>query len=57
MAFALWQLSKNRGVQKMLRADVMDMQGRIRARGGSDFTVGDFDSMPYLLAFKKVARN
>ena len=31
--------------------------GRIRAEGGSDFTVGDFDSMPYLLAFKKVARN
>ena len=32
----------------------MDMLGQIRARGGSDFTVDDFDSMPYLLAFEKV---
>ena len=27
---------------------------RIRARGDNDFTVDDFDSMPYLLAVGKV---
>ena len=32
----------------------METLGRIRARGGSDFTVNDFDSMPYLLAVGKV---
>ena len=32
----------------------METLGRIRARGDSDFTVGDIDSMPYLLAVGKV---
>jgi hypothetical protein len=32
----------------------MERLGRIRARGESDFTVSDFDSMPYLLAVGKV---
>jgi hypothetical protein len=30
--------------------------GKIRARGGSDFAVDDFDSMPYLLAVGKVCQ-
>ena len=29
---------------------------RIRARGDGDFTVNDFDSMPYLIAVGKVCR-
>ena len=32
----------------------METLGRIRARGDNDFTVNDFDSMPYLLAVGKV---
>jgi len=32
----------------------METLGKIRARGDSDFTVDDFDSMPYLLAVGKV---
>lgn len=32
----------------------METLGRIRARGDDDFTVDDFDSMPYLLAVGKV---
>ena len=32
----------------------METLGKIRARGDSDFTVSDFDTMPYLLAFGKV---
>jgi len=31
----------------------METLGQIRTRGGSDFTVNDFDSMPYLLAVGK----
>lgn len=32
----------------------METLGKIRDRGDTDFTVNDFDSMPYLLAFGKV---
>ena len=32
----------------------METLGRIKTRGDSDFTVNDFDSMPYLLAVGKV---
>jgi len=32
----------------------METLGKIRARGDSDFTVDDFDSMPYLVAVVKV---
>ena len=34
----------------------MDTLGRIRTRGDSDFTVDDFNSMPYLLAVTKVCQ-
>ena len=50
----LWELAKNRLVQERLRTEIMDTLGRIRTRGDSDFTVDDFDSMPYLLAVEKV---
>ena len=32
----------------------METLGRIRTRGDNDFTMNDFDSMPYLLAVGKV---
>jgi hypothetical protein len=32
----------------------MDTLGGIKTRGDDDFTVNDFDSMPYLLAVGKV---
>ena len=32
----------------------METLEKIRARGDSDFSVNDFDSMPYLLAVGKV---
>ena len=32
----------------------MEMLGKIKARGDNDFSVNDFDSMSYLLAFVKV---
>ena len=54
LTFALWELANNRHIQERLRAEIMETLGRIRARGDSDFTVNDFDSMPYLLAVGKV---
>jgi hypothetical protein len=54
LTFALWELAKCRNVQKRLRAEIMETLGRINTRGDKDFTVNDFDSMPYLLAFGKV---
>jgi len=53
LTFALWELAKNRHVQERLRAEIGEMLGKIRARGDSDFTPNDFDSMPHLLAFGK----
>ena len=34
----------------------METLERIRARGDNDFTVNDFDSMPYLIAVGKVCQ-
>jgi len=55
LTFVLWELSKNRRVQENLRTEIMEKLGEIRARGDSDFSVNDFDSMPYLLAVGKEA--
>jgi hypothetical protein len=54
LAFALWELSKNRDVQERLRVEVTEMLEKIRARGDSDFSANDFDSMQYLVAVLKV---
>ena len=34
----------------------METLDRVRSRGDSDFTVNDFDSMPYLIAVGKVCQ-
>ncbi|KAF9645980.1 cytochrome P450 [Thelephora ganbajun] len=53
LTFALWELAKKRHIQERLRAEIAETLTKIRARGDSDFTVDDFDSMPYLLAVGK----
>ncbi|KAF9778997.1 cytochrome P450 [Thelephora terrestris] len=53
LIFALWEFANKRHVQERLRTEIMETLGRIRARGESDFTVSDFDSMPYLVAVGK----
>ena len=52
--FALWELAKRRHVQERLRTEIVETLEKIKARGDKDFSVNDFDSMPYLLAFGKV---
>jgi len=53
LTFALWELASKRHVQERLRAEIMETLERVRTRGDSDFTVNDFDSMPYLIAVGK----
>lgn len=53
LTLALWELAKNRDVQERLRAEILETLGKLRARSDNDFTVNDFDSMPYLLAVVK----
>lgn len=52
----VWELANNRHAQESLRAEIMETLERIKARGDNDFTVNDFDSMPYLLAVGKVCQ-
>jgi len=54
LAFGLWELAKKRHIQAKLRAEITGTLEKIRARGDSDFSVNDFDSMPYLVAVGKV---
>ena len=54
MTFALWELAKHRDVQEKLRAEINETLAKIKARGDTDFTADDFESMPYLVAFTKV---
>lgn len=53
LTFALWELAKNRHVQERLRAEIFETLANIRVGGGNEFTVDDFDSMPYLLVVVK----
>jgi len=55
LVFALWELAKNPHTQERLRAEITEALEKIRARGGSDFGVNDFDSMSYLVAVVKEA--
>jgi len=54
LTFAFWEFAKNPRVQERLRAEIVETLERIRARGDSDFSVKDLDSMPYLVAVGKV---
>jgi len=54
MSYCLWEIAKKRNIQQRLRAEITETLERIRARGDNDFSVNDFDSMPYLVAVGKV---
>jgi len=54
LTFGLWELARNPRIQERLRAEIMETLKKIKARGDSDFSVNDFDSMPYLIAVGKV---
>ncbi len=53
LSWALLELSRQPVIQTRLRAEVRDMERTIRERGDADFTVADFEAMPYLQAVLK----
>ncbi|KAH9889279.1 cytochrome P450 [Cubamyces lactineus] len=53
LSWALMELAKQPQIQSRLRAEVHAMERTIRERGDADFTVADFESMPYLQAVLK----
>ncbi|KIJ66116.1 hypothetical protein HYDPIDRAFT_110276 [Hydnomerulius pinastri MD-312] len=57
VSFALLELARHPKVQSRLRAEIREMEAAIHARGDSQFTVADFDAMPYTVAvIKEVLR-
>ncbi|KAI0701013.1 cytochrome P450 [Cerioporus squamosus] len=53
LSWALLELAKQPHIQTRLRAEVHAMERTIRERGDADFTVADFEAMPYLQAVLK----
>ena len=53
LSWALLELSKQPAIQDRLRTEVRAMERTIRERGDADFTVADFEAMPYLQAVPK----
>lgn len=56
LCWVLLEVAKNPDVQKRLRDEIRATEQAIHARGDSDFTAADLDSMEYLQAVIKVTR-
>ena len=54
MAWGLYELAKHPEVQARLREEIIETRMKIQARGETEFTTNDLDSMPYLIAVMKV---
>ncbi|KAF8845919.1 cytochrome P450 [Paxillus ammoniavirescens] len=53
LCWTLLELARHPKVQSRLRAEITETQTKIHARGGSEFTIADFDAMPYTTAVMK----
>ncbi|KAJ8585426.1 cytochrome P450 [Rhizopogon salebrosus TDB-379] len=53
ITWALLELAKQPEIQSRLRAEIRKTEAAIHARGDADFTIADFDSMPYTTAVMK----
>ncbi|KAI0351948.1 cytochrome P450 [Trametes cingulata] len=53
LSWAFMELAKQPHIQTRLRKEVHAMERTIRERGDADFTVADFEAMPYLQAVLK----
>ncbi|KAH7883347.1 cytochrome P450 [Phlebopus sp. FC_14] len=53
ISWALLELAKQPAIQSRLRTEIRQAEAAIRARGDSQFTVADFDAMPYTTAVMK----
>ena len=48
------ELAKHPEIQSRLRAEIRETEAAMRARGDAEFTMADFDAMPYTTAVVKV---
>ncbi|KAJ8583434.1 cytochrome P450 [Rhizopogon salebrosus TDB-379] len=53
VTWALLELAKHPEIQSRLRAEIRETEAVIHARGDVDFTIADFDAMPYTTAVMK----
>ncbi|KAJ8585149.1 cytochrome P450 [Rhizopogon salebrosus TDB-379] len=53
MTWGLLELAKHPEIQSRLRAEIRETEAAIHARGEVDFTMADFDAMPYTTAVMK----
>ncbi|EGO00621.1 hypothetical protein SERLA73DRAFT_178475 [Serpula lacrymans var. lacrymans S7.3] len=53
VSWALLELARNPKIQDRLRAEIRATEVSVRARGDSEFTIADFDAMPYTIAVMK----
>ncbi|KAI0669528.1 cytochrome P450 [Trametes maxima] len=53
LSWALMELARQPLIQQRLRGEIHAMEHTIRERGDADFTVADFEAMPYLQAVLK----
>ncbi|KAI0365076.1 cytochrome P450 [Pilatotrama ljubarskyi] len=53
LSWAFMELAKQPHIQSRLRKEIHAMERTIRERGDADFTVADFEAMPYLQAVLK----
>ena len=54
LSWILLELARRPRVQSKLRAEIQEMEAAIRTRGDTQFTIADFDEMPYTMAVIKV---
>jgi cytochrome P450 len=54
MSWTLFELTKHPDVQAKLRAEIQAAEQSVYARGDTEFTAEDFDSMAYTIAVMKV---
>lgn len=54
LTWYLWEVAKNQEFQDKLRAEIMAVRSQITARGETELTIDDLDSMTLLQAGMKV---
>ena len=54
LSWMLLELARHPKMQSRLRSEIRETEAAIRTRGDAEFTIADFDAMPYLTAVIKV---
>lgn len=56
VSWALLELARQPEIQSRLRKEIRETEDIVHARGDTEFTMADFDAMPYTTAVMKVRR-